>query len=214
MRVYTAAWFAAAAFLLATVSCGPKRAAAPPTPPPVPENVIALLPEPDGAATAIVVRNQAGSQELNQPNQAVRVARNDVAPGAPYLLTPPEVRRLFGAAIDALPAPEVLFVLHFDGDQDVLNSASQGMIPAILAAIRERHSTSITVTGHTDTTSTPDYNYRLGMRRARNVESILLSQGVNSSDLFVSSHGDTDLLVKTERDVPNAQNRRVEVIVR
>ena len=54
------------------------------------------------------------------------------------------------------------FVLHFDEGSDVLNAESQAQIPAILNAIRERHSTAITVTGHTDTTADPQFNYRLG----------------------------------------------------
>ena len=62
--------------------------------------------------------------------------------------------------------------------------------------------------------ATPAYNYELGLRRARHVAGRLQDQGVNTSDLFISSHGDADLLVKTERNVPNAENRRVEVIVR
>jgi outer membrane protein OmpA-like peptidoglycan-associated protein len=125
-----------------------------------------------------------------------------------------EVRRLFGSALDVVPAAEVLFIVHFDGDSDALNAASEGLIGPILQAIRDRKSTAISVIGHTDTTATPAYNYELGRRRAQYVAGRLQSQGVPESDLFVSSHGDADLLVKTERNVPNAQNRRVEVTVR
>ena len=89
------------------------------------------------------------------------------------------------------------------------------MIPAILDAIRERHSTAITVTGHTDTSTDPQFNYQLGLEASANgVADILQSQGVNAADLFISSHGDADLLVKTARGVAEARNRRVEVIVR
>jgi len=173
-----------------------------------------LLPEAGGESTAIVVRNQAGAQDLNLPYQAVRVDRNDVAPSAPFTLDQTEVRRLFGSAIDVLPLPEVEFVLHFDEGRDVLNTASEALIPAILNAIRERRSTAITVTGHTDTTADSQFNYQLGLRRAQNVADILKSSGVNESDIFATSHGDADLLVKTARNVSEPRNRRVEVIVR
>jgi outer membrane protein OmpA-like peptidoglycan-associated protein len=204
----------AVSLVLFAAACAPKRVAAPPSAPAPKQNVVALLPEPDGASTGIVVRNQAGSQELTRPDQAVRVERNDVSPSAPFVLDQPEVRRLFGSALDVVPAAEVLFVLHFDEDRDVLNAASEGFLGPILQAIRDRKSTAITVIGHTDTTATPAYNYQLGLRRARYVAGRLQDQGVSESDLFVSSHGDADLLVKTERNVSNAQNRRVEVIVR
>ena len=195
-------------------ACAPKRAAAPPPPPPARESVIALLPEPDGQASGIVVTNQAGAQNLTLPYQAVRVASANVAPSAPFILDQAEVRRLFGAALDALPAPEISFILHFDEGRDALNAASVAQIPAILDAIRERQSTAITVTGHTDTVASPQFNYQLGMRRAQGVADILRARGVDASFLFVSSHGDAELLVKTLRGVANDQNRRVEVIVR
>ena len=202
-------------FLLCTIQCAKKPIAAQPPPAPQPkQNVFALLPEPDGTATGIIVRNQAGSRELTQPYESVRVDRPDTAPGAITTLDQAEVRRLFGAALDMLPSPEVVFLLHFDEGRDVLNAQSEGEIPAILAAIRERASTAISVTGHTDTVSDPQFNYQLGLRRAQAVARILQSRGVNSSDVFISSHGDADLLIKTPRGVAEARNRRVEVTVR
>lgn len=206
-------WFAVTLIIL-SAACAPKRVAAPPAAPAARQNVFALLPEPQGQSSGIVVRNQGGAQDLTQPYQAVRVQSATVAPSAPVVLDQAEVRRLFGAAIDALPEPEILFVLHFDEGRDGLNAASQAQIPAILQAIRDRHSSAITVTGHTDTTATPQFNYELGLRRALNVKSLLEAQGVNAGDVFASSHGDADLLVKTDRNVANEQNRRVEVIVR
>jgi peptidoglycan-associated lipoprotein len=203
-----------AAVVLLIGGCTRKTVQAPPPPPPARQNVFVLLPDPEGKPSAIVVKNSAGTQDLGQPYQAVRVERPDVAPSAPFPLDQAEVRRLFGAALDVLPAPEVAFILPFDLNRDVLTAESVAQVPAILNAIRERRSTSITVTGHTDTTADSQFNYQLGMRRAEGVAMILIGAGVNESDLFISSHGDADLLVPTGRGVPNSQNRRVEVIVR
>jgi outer membrane protein OmpA-like peptidoglycan-associated protein len=204
-----------AAFLFVVAGgCGRKQVQAPPAPAAPKQNVFVLLPDPEGRPSGMVVRNQAGAQDLSQPYQAVRVPRLDVPPGAPFQLDQAEVRRLFGAALDMLPAPEVAFILSFDENRDVLNAQSTAQIPLILSAIRERHSTSITVTGHTDTTNTPAYNYELGMRRAQRVAGILIGAGVKDADLVVSSHGDADLLVPTAREVQEQRNRRVEVIVR
>src|SRR5262249_35484269 len=102
----------------------------------------------------------------------------------------------------------------FDQGKDTLNAESIAMIPAILDAIRQRSSTAISVTGHADTVDTPDRNYRIALSRAQGVAKILQDKGVNPSDLFVASHGDADLLVKTLRGVDEPRNRRVEVIVR
>ena len=206
------------ALLLGAAGCAPKRVASTPAAPApaaaVKQNLFVLLPEPKGTASGIVVKNQAGAQELTEPYKAVRVERADVAPAAPVSLDAADVQRIFGAAIDSLPSPEAVFVLHFDEGRDVLNAESAALLPGILNVIRERSSTAITVTGHTDMTGTPQSNYQLGLRRAQTVATVLQNQGVNPSDLFISSHGDADLLVKTARGVAEAQNRRVEVIVR
>jgi outer membrane protein OmpA-like peptidoglycan-associated protein len=209
---------AALPLILLAAACTPKRVAAPPAPPAPKQNVFVLLPDPEGKPSGIVVKNPAGAQDLSQAYRAIRVERFDVAPGPPFTLDQPEVRRLFGAALDVLPAPEVLFTLHFDLGMDVLNAESEAQLPAVLNAvvnaIRERRSTAIAVTGHTDTTADEQLNYQLGLRRAQRVAEILAAQDVDTSTLFVSSHGYADLLVKTPLGVAEARNRRVEIIVR
>jgi outer membrane protein OmpA-like peptidoglycan-associated protein len=200
--------------MLFAAGCAKKPAPVPAPPPPQPQNIFALLPDPDGRNTKIVVENSAGEQEISQPNQAVRVASAAVAPTAPFTIDQPTVRRLFGAALDALPSAEVHFLLYFDLALDVLNAQSQAQIPAILRAIQDRRSTNISITGHTDTQGNQVANYTLGLNRAHAVEAILRAQGVEQSSLFVTSHGEADLLVKTLRGVDEPQNRRVEVIVR
>ncbi|WP_321470933.1 OmpA family protein [uncultured Paludibaculum sp.] len=194
--------------------CARKRPQAPPPPPPVKQNVVVLLPEPDGKPSRIAVTNSAGTRDLDQPYQAVTVQRADAAPSTPFVMTQAEVRRLFGAALDVLPPTEVQFVLYFQEGRDTLIPESEAQLPAIITAIQERHSTAITVTGHTDTTADPQFNYELGLRRAQTVARILTGKGVAASDVFVASHGQADLLVKTPNGVAEQRNRRVEVIVR
>ena len=206
---------AVAGLLLLTFGCDRKPVQAPPPAAPQPrQNLIVLLPDPGGKPSSISVTNAGGQQILSQPYQAVRVERPDIAPSPPFAMQQAEVRRVFGDVLDALPQAEIAFTLNFGEGSDVLVPVSQAQMPAILNAIRERHSTSITLVGHTDTTASPDFNYRLGLQRAEAVAAILRAQGVNASDIFSTSHGDTDLLVQTANGVANALNRRVEVIVR
>jgi outer membrane protein OmpA-like peptidoglycan-associated protein len=112
-----------------------------------------------------------------------------------------------------MPDPELRFVLHFDEASDTLNTASQASMASILRAVQERHSTDISVTGHTDRTGTAQANYQLGLRRAERVAAVLRAQGVEDSSLFVTSHGESDPVVKTGPGVAEERNRRVEVIV-
>jgi len=203
--------------LLSGAGCTPKlvQTQPPPAAPvPVAQNIFVLLPNSDGTPSSITITNPAGTQEIRQPCQVVRVERSDVAPTAPFAFDEPSVKRLFGTTEDNMPAPELTFVLHFDENKDVLNAESAARLPDIFRAIRDRHSTMVTVTGHTDTTGTPKYNDDLAMKRAQNVAGTLKAQGLDSSSLFVTSHGATDLLIKTGPDKAEPRNRRVEVIVR
>lgn len=203
--------------LLAAAGCTRKPVPIPPAapaPPPPRQNLFVLLPDPEGKPGGITVTNPVGAQSLSQPYQAVRVERSDVAPTAPFAMDEAEVRRVFGAALDVLPAPEIAFTLYFGEGSDVLLPESSAQLPAILNAIRERRSTAISVIGHTDTTADPQFNYELGLRRARGVANTIRELGVDASDLFVESHGEADPIVKTGRGVAERRNRRVEVIAR
>jgi outer membrane protein OmpA-like peptidoglycan-associated protein len=211
-------WIGGAALILLAAGCAKKQvqtpAPPPPAPPPAKQNVFVLLPDPEGRPGGITVSNSAGAQSLAQPNQAVRVERPDVSPSPPFTMDQAEVRRLFGAALDVLPPAEVQFTLYFQLSTDELTAESEALLPKIFDAVRERHSTAVSVTGHTDTTGDPQSNYQLGMKRAQRVAGILVARGLDQSYVFVASHGEADLAVKTPRGVAEQRNRRVEVIVR
>jgi outer membrane protein OmpA-like peptidoglycan-associated protein len=153
-------------------------------------------------------------QSLDQPYQAVTVERSDLLPGAPFKMDPMEVQRLFGPTIGILPEREVQFVLYFVENQDVLIPESEAQLPTIITTIRERRSTAVSVTGHTDMTGSSEANYKLGLKRAERVAEILIKQGMDPANLFVFSHGETDPVVKTPRGIAEQKNRRVEVTVR
>ncbi|MEO8663280.1 MAG: OmpA family protein [Bryobacteraceae bacterium] len=210
-------WYIVAVLMLlvAMTACQKKQVQAPaPAAPSPKQNVFALLPEADGKVGAIAVTNQAGNQELRQANQAVRVERADVAPPSPFTLDDAAVKRLFGSALEVLPEAEVRFVLYFIEGTDGLTAESTAQLPAIQSSVQQRRSTAISLIGHTDTTGDRQANYQLGLRRAERVAGILKGTGVEETSLFVESHGEADLAVKTPRGVAEARNRRVEVIVR
>ena len=220
-------WWLATWMVLLLAGCAKKQAQTPPAaPPPKPaapapkpappaqkQSMFVLLEDPSGKSTSIVVTNARGTQEISQPDQAVRVANANAPPTAPFAIDPPTVRRLFGGALDAMPEAEARFVLYFDEARDVPNAAAEAMIPAILNAIADRRSTDIRVTGHTDTTGTSDENLKLGQRRAEAVAAELRAQGVAAESLYVTSYGEADQVMKTARGKAEPLNRRVEVIV-
>lgn len=205
-----------AALSLFTSSCAKKQVpAAPPPPPPPPAlNLVVLLPDPGGRQTTVTVTNPAGRQELTAAMTAVRVERGNVPPTSPFGIDETEVRRVFGVVLDTLPPPEQHFSLLFELNTNQLTQESLATLPAILQAIRDRRSTDISVTGHTDTTGSPDENYRQALQRAQSVAAYLGTQGVDPAIVSIESHGEADLAIKTADNVEEPKNRRVEVIVR
>lgn len=209
----------AAAAVCFIAACGPKRQPpAPPSPaapvPPPRQNLFVLLPEEGGRPSAIVVRNSAGESEISQPRQVVRVESATRPPSAPASLDQAEIDRIFGAAIAALPPPELRFVLNFELNSEAPTAESSARIPEIIAAIRERRSTAVTIIGHTDATGTTQANYQLGLRRAQRIADALREAGLDPAHISVSSHGDADPVVAAARGTPEPRNRRVEVVVR
>ena len=203
-----------AGLLAVGAGCTRKKAAQVP-PPPVPkQNIIVLLHHENGSTGGIRVTNSAGTQDLNQAYMAVRVENATTAPTAPFPMDQATVNRLFGDVLNRLPPAEQHFVLYMETGTDTLTPESEPVVTELLKSIQDRHSTDITVTGHTDTTGDSKSNYQLGLRRAQRIADLLLARGVNPADLSVTSHGDADLLVKTGRGVTEPRNRRVEVVVR
>ena len=178
------------------------------------KSTFVLLADPSGGPGQITVSNRGGTQRLDQPGQATRVAAPDLAPEPPSAMDDAELRRLFGETLAAEPGAPGRFVLYFEGDSDVLTAESQVLLPDIVRDIRARRAGDVGIVGHTDTVGTREYNARLGLRRAVRVADLLAALGVDRSLLDVASHGEDELLVPTGDGVDEPRNRRVEVTVR
>lgn len=208
------AW-AALAMLLFLVQACRKKPTVQALPPPQPrQSLFILLPEENQALSAVVVANQAGSQPIEQPYHVVRVVDNATAPAPAVPIDQAEVNRRFGALLSTLPSPAESFVVNFDPNQDTISAESRPQVARILASIQSRRSTSVTVIGHTDTTGDPQSNYTLGLQRAEVVAAEVRAAAPAGAAVFVVSHGESELAVKTEDNVNEPRNRRVEVIVR
>ena len=131
-----------------------------------PQNMVVLVPDPDGSVGQVTVANAGGSVEIDRANQSTIVRDRKTAPAAPAQLNPAEVQDLFGQVISNQPLPPVHFILHFESDSVQLLPASVQLLPEIVAAIQQRAPTRISVVGHSDTMGDKAYNLDLSMRRA------------------------------------------------
>jgi len=175
--------------------------------------MVVLTPDTEGKTGAITVSNQAGSVDIASPNQGTEVRSSTAAPPPPAAVSRETITALFSDALSIQPKAPVHYLLYFEKDL-VLTPDSARLLPEILAAIKERSSTDISVVGHTDTVGSREYNMTLSVRRAGSVRDLLVRQGVDPDHIRTTSHGKENPLIKTADNVNEPRNRRVEVVVR
>lgn len=178
-----------------------------------PRSTFILLPSDDGRTSAIVVANHGGEQILDRPYQTTSVSEDGTPPSPAKTVSPEDINRQFSGLLATLPTPPQRFILHFVSDA-TLTPESQALLPEILEAIRARKSRDVSIIGHTDTSGSADYNYKLSRSRAEEVAAMLVALGMSGAIIQVDSHGENNLLFPTPDNTTEPRNRRVEVTVR
>ncbi|MEA2085356.1 MAG: OmpA family protein [Thermodesulfobacteriota bacterium] len=178
------------------------------------DNIIVLLPDPDGTVGSIKFTNQNGSTTLEETGQALYITDMQKLPSESTPITDGMVENIFAEAIVAQPQPPVRYILYFKFDSTKLTQEANALLLEALDTIHERGSMDIIVTGHTDKAGAKEYNLSLSLKRAQQVKDILISRDVATENIRTSSHGEGNPLIPTADNVPEPKNRRVEVIVR
>lgn len=106
------------------------------------------------------------------------------------------------------------FIVFFDWDKSDLTERSLDTIGKAAEAYRTKGGARVAASGYTDTSGPADYNMALSLRRANAVKAQLVRDGVKAEDISVVGLGETSPLVPTPDGVREAQNRRVEIVVR
>jgi OOP family OmpA-OmpF porin len=110
------------------------------------------------------------------------------------------------------PPQEHTYNVFFDWDRANITPEGQQIVEAAAATYKSEPPVPVQVTGHTDTSGSPDYNLRLSQQRAQNVAAALTQAGVPQSAMTVTGVGENDLKVPTPPGVREPQNRRVEIV--
>lgn len=195
--------------LFAAMLAGLLAGCASPIPVSAPSYVV-LLNDPDGGSGKVMVKGSKGSQMLERAGEGAEL---DGAK-APFPVDDVRLRKDFGAAMDARPAPAEHFQLYFELGGAKLTAESAALLPRIAEAVRKRAAPDISITGHTDTLGSAEKNRELGMVRARATAELLGKVGRQVRAISVESHGEGNLLVKTPDDTAEPRNRRVEITIR
>jgi opacity protein-like surface antigen len=111
------------------------------------------------------------------------------------------------------PAPARTYLVFFDWDKYNLTPRALQIISEAASDSKSAATTTLDVSGYTDTSGTPVYNQGLSMRRAKAVAAQLVTDGVPESEIAIHAYGETHLLVPTGPGVREPQNRRVEIVL-
>ncbi len=178
------------------------------------KTTVVLLPDPDGKVGHVTVSTDKGTTNITRAREATVVKGRESTPTSPTILTEDDINADFGQVLAVLPTKPIHFILYFKGGSTELTAASIKVLPDILESIKSRDSQNISVIGHTDTAGDRQYNMQLSQKRASAIRKILVREGVQSSFIKSTSHGENNPLVKTADNVHEPKNRRVEVVVR
>jgi outer membrane protein OmpA-like peptidoglycan-associated protein len=174
--------------------------------------LIVLLPEEDGTLGSVAIGEGDRSVIIDTPLAAANIdTRGRVKQ---QTITDAEVNRIFEAALAAQPPKPISFLLYFEEGQTQVTSESQAMLDALFAEVARRHAVEVQITGHTDRVGSIADNDRLSLARSQAVRDMLVQLGLRADFIRAVGRGEREPLVSTPDELPEARNRRVEVIVR
>lgn len=111
----------------------------------------------------------------------------------------------------AAPTAPRQFLVFFGFDKSNLTDEAQRVIADAAAAAKQFGSATIRVVGHADSVGSTGYNQELSERRASAVRQGLIGEGIEAGKITASGRGETELLVKTDDNVKEPQNRRSSI---
>jgi outer membrane protein OmpA-like peptidoglycan-associated protein len=114
-----------------------------------------------------------------------------------------------------IPLPENL-IIHFAFDRSDFKPEEETLrfLSECKAYFEKEPLTMLDITGHADATGTATYNQALGMRRAENVKSYFVGQGIASEMIETSSTGESEPVADNATPQGRAKNRRTEIFIK
>ena len=134
--------------------------------------------------------------------------------GSPNIHPVKKVKAAHQQLLSGLPRAPSRFTLYFDQGTTNLTAASRPLLGKVRLEVASRPGAAVEVVGHTDTVGSEADNDRLSERRAEEISRLLASEGFDADSLSATGRGERELLVRTADNVSNADNRRVEIVVR
>ncbi|MBI2380034.1 MAG: peptidoglycan-associated lipoprotein Pal [Gammaproteobacteria bacterium] len=103
-------------------------------------------------------------------------------------------------------------IVYFDFDSNVIRPEYNEILANHGQFLAQHPEQKIVINGHTDERGSPEYNIGLGERRAKAVATILMSHGVQPSQIETVSYGEERPADAGHSEESWAQNRRAELM--
>src|SRR4051812_37664963 len=139
------------------------------------EELVVLVPAADGHIGTVVIQRDGKTTTLNTAYATSRALGSQELTSAP--LAEEDVRRDFGAALEAIPARPASFLLYFITGTDELTEESKAEMQRVLDELRRRPAPDIQVIGHTDRVGNDAENDSLSLQRAQTLRAAMLELG-------------------------------------
>jgi outer membrane protein OmpA-like peptidoglycan-associated protein len=109
---------------------------------------------------------------------------------------------------------EILDVIYFEYNSDVIKPASYPILDAVAATMQGNPSIQlIEIQGHTDERGDDAYNLDLSDRRAKSVLKYMAGKGVDANRLTSQGYGETQPLDRAHNEKAWSKNRRVAFLI-
>ncbi|MGE0567266.1 MAG: OmpA family protein [Bacteroidia bacterium] len=103
------------------------------------------------------------------------------------------------------------FSIFFDVNSSSLDQSDINVLTKVVKAFKENDSGKIFVIGHTDATSSSNYNTILSKRRAKSAANWLISKGISKSKIITKGVGADDSVAPNDTEFGKQLNRRVVI---
>lgn len=103
--------------------------------------------------------------------------------------------------------------ITFNTNEFALRGEFMPVLDSVAQVLYKYKDTRLTVTGHTDSTGSRDYNYNLSNRRAQSVANYLATRGIDQGRLISQGMGPDRPVASNDNESGRAMNRRVELQV-
>ena len=174
---------------------------------------IVLLPNLNGKAGALIVRNEYGEQFLQEAYAGLQAGSGEALKRVDE--SESSVRSRYGDVLDARSPRPIHFLVRFEtGSATKLTADSAGVFAEMDKILSTFPSPQLMIVGHTDTIGASQANDELSLKRAQTVARYLSDRGISADRMETAGRGKRELLILTAEGVADARNRRVEITIR